>query len=341
MKKRKSFILFILLISLNLFGQNGLKKVDIDKNYKLYESSLDDFAKYYFRLIDIKNSNYKIHFRYLKNSQAIDIYSNDNINFEGEILNFITEQKAVKVNDVNSTTPNKYVYEILKLDNKTSNEIGKDILNSNLQKIPDYKEIKNWNRNWLDCGSISFILKINSNINEKDFSCPSQQNDSIDHVKSLKLIYHKIDNNDSIKNKFDEFKNKLEKGKTYSNGFVQMYLFTNEESENWNKSKPKREYLKSIKDTITNFLDVKVNELIKNTNDLDCFDDYYLVFSEKGKLLDVKIRVKLDKEERKCIKLIKKRLKNIKIDLVNPMYPFERVLSFYKKKPSIYDNTIY
>ena len=340
MKKRKSFILFIFLISLNLFGQKGLTKIDIDNNYELNDNSSDDFVKYYFKLINIKNSNYKIHFRYLKNSQVIDIYSNDNINFDGEILNYLTEQKSIKGSD-HTTTPNKYVYEILKLDEKTSNQIGKDILNSNLQEIPDSKEIKNWSQNWLDCGSISFILKINSKITEKNFSCPWQQNDSINYVKSLKLIYNRIDNNDSIKNKFDEFKNKLEKGKSYSNGFLQMYFFTYKESESWKLNKPKRDYLKTIKDTITNYLDFKVNETITNTNGLDCFEDYHLFFSEKGKLLEIKIQGKLDKEERKCIKIIKNRLKNIKIDFVETKYSFERVLHFYNNKPSVYDNTIY
>ena len=341
MEKRNLFILFILLITVNLFGQNGLKKIDIDENYKLNESSSDNFVKYYFKLIDLKTSNYKTHLRYLKNSQVIDIYSNDDITFEGELLNYITEQKNIKVNDYNSTTPNKYVYEILKLNNKTANDIGSCILKSNIQEIPNYTEIKNWNRNWLDCDGISFILKINSKINEKEFTCPSQQNDSIKYVKSLKELYNKIDNNDSIKYRFDEFKNRLEKGKTYSNGFVQMYLFTSKESEFWNSNKPEREYLKSIKDTITNFLDVKANELFIETNDIDCFEDYHLFYSEKGKLVKVKIQGKLDKEERKCIKLIKKRLKNLKIDFVEPKYSFERVLSFYNKKVSIYDNTIY
>lgn len=341
MKKRNSFILFIILIAFNLFGQNGLRKIDINESYKLNESSSDDFVKYYFRLIDLKNSDYKTHLRYLKNSQIIDIYSNDDITFEGEVLNYITEQKNIKVNNYNTKTPNKYVYEILKLDKKTASAIGNYILKSNIQEIPNYTEIKNWNRNWLDCNSISFVLKIKSQISEKEFTCPSQQNDSIKYVKSLKEFYNKIDNNDSIKNRFDEFKNRLEKGKTYSNGFVQMYLFTSKESELWNASIPKREYLKSIKDTITNFLDVKVSELLINTDDIDCFEDYHLFYSEKGKLINVKIQGKLDKEERKCIKLIKKRLKSIKIDFVEPKYSFERVLSFYNKKPSIYDNTIY
>ena len=179
-------------------------------------------------------------------------------------------------------------------------------------------------------------------INEKEFICHSQQNDSIIYVKSLKSIYNKIDNYDFIENRFIEFRNKLEKGKTYSNGFLQIYLRTHKETEAWNNSKPKREYLETIKDTITKFLDIKVKELLKNTTTVDCGKNYYLLFSEKGKLIDIKTQRKLNKEERKCIKSIKLRLKSLKVDFVDPKYPFERVLNLYMKPSiSIYDKTIY
>lgn len=341
MNKKSFFILIVLFLSYNFYGQNDLKKVDIDENYNLNEKSSDVFERHFFNLIDINTTNYKTYFRYKKDTQVIDVFSNDNINFKGRILNHLIEEKTINDKGYSTSKPVKYVYEIVELDDETANTIGKSILNSKIQDIPDYKEIENWNQFWLDCGAISFIIKIDSKITDKSYSCPWQQNDSIKYVSLLKSLYNSIDNNKGIKNIFEEFKNKLEKGKSYSNGFISMYLFTKEESKIWNVNKYKREYLESIKDTISKFLEIKVNETLKKPNELNCFDDYQLFFSAKGKLINVKIHGKLDKDERKCIRLIKKSFKNIKVNFIDPKYPFKRILSFYNNYKSIYDDTIY
>ncbi|MEM6967271.1 MAG: hypothetical protein AAF573_21085, partial [Bacteroidota bacterium] len=81
-------------------------------------------------------------------------------------------------------------------------------------------------------------------------------------------------------------------------------------------------------------------------NELDCFDEYYIIFSKRGKFKKLKVNTRLrerifDKDYRKCKRKIKRAMKQIKIDFVDPKYEFIRTVSFYKDEISVYDPTTY
>ncbi len=91
-------------------------------------------------------------------------------------------------------------------------------------------------------------------------------------------------------------------------------------------------------------------------SEIDCFEDYQLIFNVNGKLEKVKVseydKPKIsngldfyfeDKREiRKCKKMIKQIFKEIDLSSFNLKYKINRTLSFgYEKEIQLRDNTIY
>ena len=160
-----------------------------------------------------------------------------------------------------------------------------------------------------------------------------------------------------LQTKYSEFKSKLKKGKTYSkNGFVMMYIKTDRQSLAYQKNKPQREYLKSIKDTIDIYLKSEIAKQKIQLDEIDCFEDYHLVFNKNGKLRKLEVadydKPKLsdglyfyfeDKREiRKCKKLIKRIFKEIDLSSFNLKYTICRALSFgLENDVQLRDSTIY
>lgn len=348
MKFQKSLlILFCLLISIKATSQSELQKKKLNDDYSWNNSTQEERNEYYFGIKPIKSSNKKYHFRYVKYGQIVELKSDNGIEFSGQLINEITESKLIKTEYGNDSKPTNCVFEFVELDKANSSKIGQLILNEKIYQIPTDTLINNWNFNWLHCGSINFYYKTENNIISKTYSCPWNQNDTIKKAIPIKNIDNKLNEILKLKEKYSEFTSKLEKGKSYSNdGYRQMYIMTEKESQGWRNGQPVRDYKKSIKDTIDNYLEFKLNELIPNSTELNCYDDYSLTFSKNGKLKNMKVDMGFwerlsDKDYKKCKQILKKAFREIRIDFVNPKYEFYRELSFGKKGIYIYDSTVY
>ncbi len=314
-----------------MFSQNNLLTSDLDFDFN---QSI------------IQKSESRIHIRFIKDCQIVDLQSNNGIDFTGTLINNIIELKKVKTDYGKDLDPDKYVYEIINLKEKLSSKIGIQLLAEKVFEIPTDTLIKDWSFNWLDCGSIYFNFRIDNSFSQTEYTCPWNQNDSVIYVKDIKNTYDSITTIFDLKSKFSDFKNKLEKGKYYSNGFWTTYIMTDKQSKRWEDNKPQRDYLYSIKDTITNYLNIRLNELIKNTSDLDCFDEYYLIFTKNGELKKVSVADtdfdrESKKEFKKCKRFIQATFEKIKLDFVDPKYEFTRKIGFWNNKVNVYDPTKY
>lgn len=340
-------ILFCFLISIKAISQVQLQKKKLNDEYSWNNSTQEERNEYYFGIKPIKLSNEKYHFRYVKYGQIVDLKSDDGIEFSGQLINEITESKAIKTGYGNDSEPTNYVFEFVELEKVKSSKIGQLILKEKIYQIPTDTLIDNWNFNWLHCGSINFYYKTENSINSKNYSCPWNQNDTIRKAIPIKNIDNKLNELFELKEKYSEFTSKLEKGKSYSkDGYRQMYIMTEKESQGWRNGKPVRDYKKSIKDTIDNYLEFKLNELIPNSTELNCYDDYNLTFSKNGRLKNMKVDMGFwerlsDKEYKKCKRILRKAFREIKIDFVDPKYEFSRELSFGQKGIYIYDRMVY
>lgn len=357
--KMKQTILLILLFSigLNSYSQNKLQFVNLNDDYSWRNHSQSELNEYYFGIEPVEKSEFRYHFRHQRDGQIIDIYSKNGEEFSGELINLITEYRDIKTEYGKDSKAVKYVYGKVELNTENTTEIGRLIFNQKLYLIPTDTLIEGWNLGWSDCGTISFSFKRENNIQYSEYTCHWHQNDSVKYVTTIKAMYDTIGQILDLQNKYSEFESKLKKGKIYSkNGFVMMYVMTEKQSTAFQKSKPQREYLKSIKDTIDNYLKSEIEKQKIHFNEIDCFEDYQLTFKKNGKLEKVKVsdndKPKLsdgldfyfeDKREiRKCKKLIKQIFKVVDLSSFSLKYKVNRTLSFgFKNEVQLKDNTIY
>lgn len=342
----KQIVLIVnLIISIQLHGQvSNLRCSEIDSFYHL--------------LPVVKNSKFKIHIRVSLTGQTIDLYSNDKISFQGTLTNNITEYKSVKTKGGERSESSQVVYQTFQLDSTLSSEVATKILQSGQDNIPTDSLVKNWKKWYLHCGSIFFQFKENNNYIEQSFHCPWSQPDSVEFKKTIISNYKFLEDKLQLETRFGTFESLLPKGKTYSkDGYGIMYIMTNEQSKAWEKDRPKRDYLKSIKDTINDFLNNRLKEVRVDygSKESPCFSAT-LKFNRKGKLKSVKTN-KSDRpkifdglssyfeemiEETKCKKSIKRIFENINLASFNTKYDIYRTFyDFSDGGWTIVDDTMY
>jgi hypothetical protein len=328
-------------------SQDNLTRKDLNED--IGSTYLTEFnqAEYYFDLLPLENSKYAFHFRYIKSGQIIDLYSENNEDFSGQIVNFIQETKEVKTEYGYNAEPINYVFNKVKITDTSATQIGQHILKEKTNEIPTDSLIAKWNFNWLDCGAIKFKYKVANKISNQTYTCAQNQNDSIAYVIDIKNLKDMLSNDLELKSSFDNFTNDLPKGASYKiDGWITMFKLSEKQLEWRKKNKPIRDYLKTVKDTIDNYLEFELNRLIPNSADLDCFDEYRLTFNKNGRLKSMKVDMgfwerMFDKDYQKCRRILKKAFKEIKIDFIDPKYMFYRDLSFGGKEIYITDPTLY
>ncbi|SEM31418.1 hypothetical protein SAMN04488008_1153 [Maribacter orientalis] len=304
-------------------------------------------AEFYFDLEPLEHSEKTYHFRYIKSGQIIELYSDDAKRFNGQIVNFIQETKEVKTDYGRDNEPTNYVFEKIMIPEIDASKIGQFMLASKSHKIPTDSLINDWNFNWLDCGIIKFNHKVDKEISNATFTCAHNQNDSVPFVSEIKTLKDTIAQTFQLKKVFDKFTDKLPKGESYIiDGWISMYKLSEKQLEWWENSKPIREYQKTIKDTIDNYLESELNRLIPNSSNLDCFDEFRLTFNKNGKLKSMVVNMGFwerlfDKDYKRCRRILKKAFREIRIDFIDPKYAFSRDLHFGRKEIYISDPTLY
>jgi hypothetical protein len=337
----------LLLISFSSFSQQGFERKNLNDDYNWNNSTKDERNQYYFDVEPIVSSKSKYHFRYEKSSQIVDLYSNDGIDFNGQIVNYIQEKKEVKTDYGKELRAFNYLSEKSEISKIEASKAGRLILDEKSFSIPTDSLIPNWSFGWTDCGAINFDYKVNGDFYRKRYVCAKNQRDSLKYVVRIKKLTDTISQITGLKDSYDKFSYKLPKGKSYViDGWITMYKMSDEQIAYRKETEPIRDYQKSIKDTIDNYLEFELNRLIPNSAELDCFDDYRLTFNKNGSLKSMKVNMgfwerMFDKDYKKCRRVLKKTFKEIRIDFVDPKYIFYRGLSFGGKEIYITDPTLY
>jgi len=335
--------IFLLFTIFQAFAQTTLQSTRIDTNYTWRNSTLAERNHFYLDLPIVKKSEYKIHFRISLTGQIIDFFSKDNTSFKGTLTNEIIEYKDTETRWGKRSEKYQIVYQTQELDNSLSTQLAKQIIKSGQAAIPTDSLIKGWNDRYLHCKSIDFQFKINKVYKELSFSCTKNQLDSITFKNIILSNQQLLEKELDLETQYSRFTNFLPKGKTYSRGGYGMkYFMTEEEIAIREKSKPQREYLKSIKDTFDSYLKMELSKQEINLNEIDCFETYYLVFGIDGQLEKVEVSnsdkptlkyglgsyLEEKKEIRKCRKKIKSVFRKIDLGLFNLKYKIHRVVSF-------------
>ena len=238
-------------------------------------------------------------------------------------------------------------------------KIVENLINTGQPEIPTDTLITSWERNFLHCNNLVFQFNFNGKYTKQTFHCPWGQKDSVEYNNIVLDNYQTLKSTFQLDSLYDSFEGKLPKGKTYSrDGYRMMFLMTDQQSENWRKSQPQRDFMKSVKDTVDNYLNAELKKQKVELNGIDCFEDYRLTFGENGKLKKIRLshynKPKLknslglgdfiaDKTEiRKCKRKIKQLFSDIDLGFLKLETEIYRTLSFgLKNEIQLRDDTIY
>lgn len=345
----KNILVILTILTFNsVYGQTGLTSYSADLPMR---DSLE------VALIDIEKSNFTFYFRLLLSGQTVEIYSQDNETYEGNIINSIKEYNDIKFGNEYRTQATKLYTEKVHIESSTASSVAQQIISSGQLSIPTDTLIEKWKRWYLHCGSLNFEIKYSGKYFEQSFHCPWRQPDFVEFKAMILSNYDLLKRELKLDSIYHNFWSQLPKGKTYSrNGYGMTYIMTDEQEANWNKDKPRRDYLKSIRDTIDSYLRAELQKQQFKLDEIHCFEDYRLTFNEDGKLWKLKVsdynKPKLidglnwyleDKREiRKCKKLIKNAFKEIDLSLFKLEYKVYRTLSFrLEGEIQLRDDTIY
>ncbi len=338
----------ILLTFGSIYGQAGLTSYSADPPAK---DTLE------VPLTDIKKSDYVFYFRLLLSGQIVELYSRDNKTFDGKIVNSIKEYNQVKVDGEYQINATKLYTENVSIERSKATSLARQIIESGQVSIPTDSLIETGTRLFFHCESLKFEIMYGGRYLEQSFHCPWRQPDSLEFIDVILSNYDLLKRELNLDSIYQNFWSQLPKGRTYSrNGYEMAYLFTNKQLDALEKSKPQRDYLKSIKDTIDAYLSAELDKLQIKLKDLSCSGNYHLIFKENGKLWKMKVsgyyKPKLfdglrwyleDKREmRRCKKAIKQAVRAIDLSSFNLKYKVYRTLTFgIKGDIQLIDNTLY
>lgn len=354
--------IFSLLLTICVSGQeNGLRTKLIDENYSWNTATAEQLDSFYFDLQSIQTTKFKAHFRISLTGQTIDFFSSDNVKFRGKLTNYITEYITVKNkdSDYDQSKEHQYVFEQIDLEQTKVDKIVEKLLKTGQLEIPTDTLITSWQRNFLHCNSLIFQFNIDGNFTKQIFHCPWGQKDSVEFKNIVLDNYQSLKSTFQLDSLYDNFEGKLPKGKTYSrDGYRMMYIWTDKQSENFAKTKPQRDFMKSVKDTVDNYINSELKKQDIKLSGIDCFEDYRLTFGKNGKLKTVKLShhdkptlkkslgltdyLSDKKEIRKCKRKIKQIFNNVDLSFLNLKTEIYRTFSFdYKNEYQLRDDTMY
>jgi hypothetical protein len=323
------FIILFFLLSINLYAQGGLKTKKFDYDIKRLESIGDDCW---------------VHIVFRSDSQSVVMFSKNGKDFSGYLFNFIGEYKKVKTEFWTHLEPRRIVYEKIELNNAQCSKMGSQLLREKFYDIPSDTAIEDWDFAWLHCVDFYFKFKIDTTVSEMKYRCAIMQHDSVAYAKQIKETYDSLVSVLGLISKYSDFKIRQKKGRTYGSGYSTVYFKTNRELKKWESEKPKREYLYSIKDSLSEIVEDRLNKIFKNPKEAESLDFYRLTFSKTGKLKKVVPTFPPKNDEyKKVVKLIKAKVKKINLSPIDPKYEFTRIIYYNddKRVVRVSDDTNY
>lgn len=290
------------------------------------------------------------------NGQTIDLFSNDNVHFQGLLTNKITEFASEKITRKRSRNTYNYIFQTTKIDSSLSSSVAKQILGSGQLSVPTDSLIPSWEKWYFYCQTITFQCKLEGKYIAQSFRCPWNQTEATEFAGIVASNHDLLKTKLELEDRYKEFMSLLTGGSEYSrDGYGTWYRKTNEQIEEWVKDQPRRDYLKSMQDTIYHFIESEIAKQQIDLTDVHCFETYHLTFSRNGRLKEIKLfdnaKPQLDdgigyffedkQEIRKCRNLIRQIFREIDLSSFDLKYPIQRTFSVWNDEILIGDNTIY
>ena len=111
----------------SVYGQTGLTSYSADLPM---QDSLE------VALVEIEKSEFAFYFRLLLSGQTVEIFSQDNRNYQGTITNSIKEYSQIKIDDDYRTQATKLFIEKVAIDSSVAGSIAQQVRESGQPSIP-------------------------------------------------------------------------------------------------------------------------------------------------------------------------------------------------------------
>ncbi len=328
----KAYLLtiFLFLIFLESYGQTG-KIVSGDTTTRKFW--YEDGAKA--GVEDIISFNYKYYYRFWTSRQIVSVWSTDGITYNGSVISYT---KAYKPNDFSKKS--RFYFKKVYVDSELAKKAFG--LFKKIDTIPTDKDIKGWTQG-LD--GVEYVIETSTphSYSFKNYWTPTAQDSSLKQAIQIESFVNALSAQLNLPGKYKDFSSTLRPG-NYTDGFMVTIKLSHKEQEYFKKTKPYRDYLNSINDTLNHYLSDTLTSLFKKGRGLACYDEFFLYFSKDNKLLKVTTNSKFDdsgdkKDFFKCKKMIEEAFRSIKIEFVHSQVSYTRELTFYDGKASVFNNS--
>ncbi len=278
-------------------------------------------------------SNY--YFRFRTDGQIIDIWSNNNKTYFGQLTNYTYTYIPYSTNKGKRKV--KIHSNHVQLDTSDARQIYR--LSKVISSIPTEDSILNWQQG--DDGIIYTIETSSPNYYYfKTYWTPTYQDSTLKEAKQIQSFVDSTYLILNLNKEWESFFNTLKPGRYNSGGMSILYKFSKKQIRLMDKNRPYQKYFDDIHDTLTHFLNDTINKIIHvNGDSLTDYQDYYLNFNTKNKLK----KIKIDKDQKNSEyfdkkefltskKIIKKTFKHVKANFIHSKVRYWILITYQNDK---------
>lgn len=216
--------------------------------------------------------------------------------------------------------------------------------------LVDQNSIPEYNHDWLDCTNDVITIFENNGLDTFAFHCLHQQDTMVSQIRLANQIVEQLNEIVEYKQFSDTLISKLERGRTYNRGGVNIYLMTDEAIADWNASYPKRLYQHNHSDSISSLIETDLNRLWHNNSIsyrsrvedlcLESFKIRYSPTSNEWILLPPVKDVDVDRAYRSCRRSLRRLLRNY-VPNYSLIYDETRTVDLYQDSIQVTDSNYY
>ncbi len=328
-----TFTYLLCILVNNVYGQtNKVLSGDTAFWYHLQQEKSQKLG-----LQQLLESNSRFHFRFWTDKQAIDIWTTNGTNLDAAVTSFTNSYEPYDEENKTRKVPITYQSQF-RLDTSLARRAFE--LTKSIDTIPTDKFIKNWKQGF---DGIEYIFEITTPFSYtfKTYWTPKAQDSSLIEAKMIQKFVSDLDSLLNMHQKYQEFFATLKPGSYINGGPMITTKLTAKQIAYYKKTKPYRDYLASISDTLNQYLSDTLTKIFSTLGEPKCYDQFFLKFSPTNQLVKITTNSKFtDKEDKKefikCKKLIMEAFKKIQVDFVHSKVAYWKELSFWDGKVNIY-----
>jgi hypothetical protein len=328
-----TFTYLLCILTTYSYGQkNKLLSGDTAFWYKLQYEKEETLG-----LKHLLESNDSFHFRFWTDKQTVDIWTTNGTYYDAVVTSYTNSYDPYDEEKKTRKTSVTYQSQF-RFDTSTARQAFE--LTKSINIIPTDKLIKNWKQGF---DGIEYIFEVTTPLSYdfKTYWTPTAQDSNLIEAKVIQKFVITLDSLLEMYHKYQNFFATL-KPATYINGGPMITTkLTPKQIAYYKKTKPYRDYLASISDTLNQYLSDTLTKIFMKLGEPKCYDQFFLKFSPTNKLLKIttnsKFTDKADKHEFiKCKEMIMGAFKNVRVDFVHSQVDYWKELSFWDGKVNIY-----